>query len=95
MYNEERIYTPWLQKMVANAREMRGVRLWSYVKRYHSDALYAFLESLADGIVELDYRESAGVLEHVVCVKSMKGMLHSTEWRRLGVNANGFMELLT
>jgi len=61
MYNEERIYTPWLQKIVANTREMRGVRLWSYVKRYHSDALYAFLESLADGIVELDYRESAGV----------------------------------
>ncbi len=94
-YNEERVYTQWLDKIVAHVREMKGVRLWSYIKRYHSDALYAVLESLADGIIELDYRETAGILEHVLRVKTMKGMLHPTDWRRLRLNSNGFMELST
>jgi KaiC/GvpD/RAD55 family RecA-like ATPase len=50
---------------------------------------------LADGIIELDYRESAGALEHVLRIKSMKGIPHPTDWRRLRLNANGFMELTT
>jgi KaiC/GvpD/RAD55 family RecA-like ATPase len=57
--------------------------------------MYAYLESLADGIIELDYQENAGVLEHTVRFKIMKGMPHPTGWRRLRVNSKGFMELST
>lgn len=94
-YNEERLFTQWLDRFVAYLRETKGIRLWAFVKRSHSDAMYAYLESVADGIIELDYRENAGVLEHVVRVKSMKGIPHPTDWRRLRLNANGFMELST
>ncbi len=94
-YNDERVYTQWLDRVVPHVREMKGVRLWSWIKRFHSDALYAVLESMADGIVELDYRETAGILEHVLRVKTMRGMLHPTDWRRLRLNSNGFMELST
>lgn len=94
-YNEERAFTQWLDRMVPHAREMNGVRLWSFFKRSHSDTFYAVLESLADGIIELDYRETASVLEHVLRVTSMKGMPHPTDWRKLKVKSNGFMELLT
>ena len=92
-YNEERLFTQWLDRFVAYLRETKGIRLWSFVKRSHSDALYAYLESVADGIVELDYRENAGVLEHLVRVKSMKGMAHPTYWRKLAINSDGFMQL--
>ena len=92
-YNEERVFTQWLDRFVAYLRETKGIRLWAFVKRSHSDAMYAYLESVADGIIELDYRENAGVLEHVVRVKSMKGMPHPTDWRRLTVNSDGSMQL--
>ena len=92
-YNEERLFTQWLDRFVAYLRETKGIRLWAFVKRSHSDAMYAYLESVVDGIIELDYRENAGVLEHVVRVKSMKGMPHPTDWRRLAVNSDGIMQL--
>ncbi len=92
-YNEERVFIQWLDKWVAHFREIKGIRIYSFIKRFHSDALYAYLESVADGIIELDYRENAGVLEHVVRVKSMKGMPHPTDWRRLTVNSDGIMQL--
>lgn len=91
-YNEERVFTQWLDKIVPHLREMKGVRIWSFIKRVHSDALYAVLESLADGIIELDYRETNGNMEHLLRVKSMKGTIHPTDWRRLRLNTSGFME---
>lgn len=94
-YNEERVFTQWFTKIVPHIREMKGIRIWSFNKRVHSDPLYAALESLADGIIELDYREESDVLEHVLRVKSMKGVPHSTKWRKLEVNSNGLMELST
>jgi len=92
-YNEERLFSQWLDRFVPHLRETKGIRLYGFVKRSHSDALYAYLESLADGIIELDYRENAGVLENAVRVKSMKGMPHPTDWRRLTVNSDGIMQL--
>ena len=92
-YNDERVFTQWLDKIVPHVHEMKGVRIWSFNKRIHSDALYAILESLADGIIELDYRESEGGLEHVLRVKSMKGMPHPSDWRRLTMNSDGSMQL--
>jgi KaiC/GvpD/RAD55 family RecA-like ATPase len=94
-YNEERVFTQWVDRIVPQIREMKGVRLWSIFKRFHSDALYAYFESLADGIIELDYREKSDVLEHLLRVKSMKGIPHPTNWQRLRVNSNGLMELST
>lgn len=94
-YNDERAFSRWLGRIVAILREMKGIRLYSFIKRYHSDALYAELESFADGIIELDYREKSGTLEQVLRVKSMKGLPHPTDWRRLKVDSNGLMELLT
>jgi KaiC/GvpD/RAD55 family RecA-like ATPase len=92
-YNEERVFIQWLDRWVAYFREVKGIRLYSFIKHFHSDAMYAYLESVADGIIELDYRENAGVLEHVLRVKSMKGMPHPTTWRKLTVNSDGTMQL--
>jgi KaiC/GvpD/RAD55 family RecA-like ATPase len=92
-YNDERVFTQWLDKIVTHIREMKGVRLWSFIKRVHTDALYAVLESLADGIIELDYRETSDGMEHVLRIKSMKGIPHPTNWRKLSVNSSGLMDL--
>lgn len=92
-YNDERTFMLWFDRLIAGLRQLNGVRLYGFVKRFHSEALYAYLESLADGVIELDYRENAGVLEHFVRIKSMKGMPHPTDWRRLSVNSDGIMQL--
>jgi len=94
-YNDERVFAQWLDRIVPHVREMKGVRLWSFIKRVHTDALYAILESLADGIIELDYRETSDGIEHALRIKSMKGIPHTTSWRRLKVNTSGLMDLST
>jgi KaiC/GvpD/RAD55 family RecA-like ATPase len=92
-YNDERTFMQWFDRMISGLRQLKGVRLYGFTKRSHSEALYAYLESLADGVIELDHRENAGVLEHFVRIKSMKGMSHPSDWRRLLMNPDGRMQL--
>ncbi len=93
-YNDEHAVMQWLDKTFARMRELKGIRLYGFVKRFHSDAFYANLEAMADGIVELDIRERRGRLENAVRLKSMKGIQHPTEWRTLKMANSGFLELI-
>ncbi len=92
-YNEERALMQWLDKTVARMRELRGVRLYGFVKRFQSEAFHANLEAMADGVIELDNQERGGRLENMIRLKGIKGILHSTEWRRLEVAKSGLVEL--
>jgi KaiC/GvpD/RAD55 family RecA-like ATPase len=92
-YNDERSVMQWLDKTVARMREFKGVRLYGFIKHFHSPAFYASLEATTDGVIELDNRERAGKLENCLRVKSIKGMPHPTEWRKLKVASSGLLEL--
>jgi len=92
-YNDERTFMQWFDRLIASLRQLKGVRLYGFVKRFHSEALYANVEALADGVIELDYRERDGKLENLARVKILKGMPHPTEWRSLRVARDGTMEL--
>lgn len=92
-YNDERAFMQWLDKTLARMREYRGIRLYGFVKRFHSDAFYANLEAMADGVIELDNRETGRKLENAIRVKSMKGIHHPTDWRPLKMTKLGLLEL--
>ena len=92
-YNDERSFMQWLDKTLARMRELKGVRLYGFMKRFHTDSFYANLESMADGVIELDIHESGKKLENVIRVRSMKGRQHSTEWRSIKITESGFLEL--
>ncbi len=92
-YNDERAFMQWFDRLVAGLKQLKGIRLYGFVKRFHSEALYANVEGLADGVIELDYREREGKLENVIRLKSLKGMSHPTEWRKLSVGQDGRLEL--
>jgi KaiC/GvpD/RAD55 family RecA-like ATPase len=92
-YNDERSFMQWLDKTLARMREMKGVRLYGFMKRFHTDAFYANLESMADGVIELDLREKRKSLENAIRVRAMKGMQHSTDWRTLKMSPSGFLKL--
>lgn len=92
-YNDERTFMPWFDKVVAGLKEMKGIRLYGFLRGMHSEALYADVEAVADGVIELDYRERNGRLENAIRLKSLKGMPHPTEWRSLSVRENGTLEL--
>jgi len=92
-YNDERSFMQWLDKTIARMRELKGVRLYGFMKRFHTDAFYANLESMADGVIELDIQERGKKLENVIRVRGMKGMPHSTEWRTLKITPSGFLKL--
>lgn len=94
-YNDERAFMQWLDKTIARMRELKGVRLYGFMKRFHSDAFYANLEAMADGVVELDNREKGTQLENVVRLKSIRGVPHPTEWRTLKITKSGLVELVS
>jgi len=92
-YNDERSFMQWLDKTVARMRELKGVRLYGFLKQSHSDAFYANLESMADGVIEINIQESGKGLRNVIRVKSMKGVQHPSEWRTLKITPAGFLTL--
>lgn len=92
-YNDERTFMQWLDKTIARIREFRGIRLYGFIKGFHSDAFYANLQAMADGVIELNVREKEGRLENVIRLKSIRGMQHPTDWRPLTMTKSGFMEL--
>jgi len=94
-YNDERAFMQWLDKTIARMREFKGVRLYCFMKQFHSDAFYANLEAMADGVIELDIREGGKHLENVIRLKSMKGIQHPTDWRTLKITSSGFLELIS
>jgi KaiC/GvpD/RAD55 family RecA-like ATPase len=94
-YNDERTFMQWFDRTAASLRELKGIRLYGFIKRFHSEAFYANIEALADGVIELDYRETGGKLENAIRVKTLKGLAHPTEWRRLRAAQDGSLELLT
>ncbi len=83
----------WLDKTVARMREFRGVRLYGFIKGFHSEGFYANLQGIADGVIELKVREGQEGLENIIRVKSVRGLQHPTEWRRLKMTNSGFLEL--
>jgi len=94
-YNDERAFMQWLDKTIARMRETKGVRLYCFMKHFHTDAFYANLEVMADGVVELDLRESRNRLENAIRLRSMKGIQHPTDWRILNITASGFLQLVS
>lgn len=92
-YNDERTFMQWLDKTIARMREFKGIRLYGFIKGFHSDAFYANLQGIADGVIELNVREREGRLENVIRLKSIRGMQHPTDWRPLRVTDSGFLEL--
>lgn len=92
-YNDEKSFMQWLDKTLARMRELKGVRIYGFMKRFHTDAFYANLEAMADGIIELDNRETGSGLENAIRLKSIKGIPHPTGWRTLKTTPSGFLEL--
>jgi KaiC/GvpD/RAD55 family RecA-like ATPase len=92
-YNDERSFMQWLDKTFARMKELKGVRLYGFVKQSQSDAFYANVESMADGVIELNIHEKGKGLTNAIRVKSMKGMQHPTEWRTLKITPSGFLTL--
>jgi KaiC/GvpD/RAD55 family RecA-like ATPase len=92
-YNDERVFMQWFDKLVAGLKQFKGVRVYGFAKRFHSETLYSNIEALADGVIELDYREKNGRFENAIRVKTMKGFSHPTKWRSLKVLENGYLQL--
>jgi len=92
-YNDERAFMQWLDKTIARMREFKGVRLYCFMKHFHSDAFYANLEAMADGVIELDIRERRESLENIIRVRTIKGTQHPTDWRILKITASGVLKL--
>jgi len=90
-YNDERSVMQWLDKTVARMREARGVRVYGFIKRFHSDTFNANLEAMTDGVIELDIQERRKKLENVLRLKSVKGMQHPTDWRTLRMSRSGLL----
>jgi len=94
-YNDERAFMQWLDKTIGRMREMKGVRLYCFLKHFHSEPFYANLEAMADGVIDLDIHARGKHLENVIRLKNMKGVQHPTEWRTLRITTTGLLKLVS
>ena len=94
-YNDERAFMQWLDKTIGRMREMKGVRLYCFLKHFHSESFYANLEAMADGVIDLDIQVRGNHLENVIRLKSMKGVQHPTDWRTLRITTTGFLKVFS
>jgi len=93
-WNDERAFMQWFDRLIARLRPMKGVRVYGFVKGFHSESFYANIETLADGIIELTLRERNDELQSAIRIKSFKGIPHTTKWRTLKVNSMGQANLV-
>ena len=94
-YNDERAFMQWLDKTIGRMREMKGVRLYCFLKHFHSEPFYANLEAMADGVIDLDIHARGKHLENVIRLKNMKGVQHPTEWRTLRITTTGLLKVVS
>ena len=88
-YNDERPFMQWFDRLIAKVRPMKGIRLYAFVKGFHSESFYSNIEMLADGVVELTLRDRNDKLQNAIRIKSFKGLAHETKWRTLKVDSMG------
>ena len=76
---------------MVKAREL--ILFHSVVTEIASNAFYKQFESLCDGIVDVKSEERQGEMQHYIRVRTLRGKLFDSRWRRLKLMDNGEVAL--
>ncbi len=71
------------------ARTRELILFHSLLGGVFSDSFYRQFESLCEGIIDFKSREEAGEMAHYMRVRTMRGRLCDTRWRRLRLMESG------
>lgn len=89
-YNEEKLIVDlWRTRVIPFIRAGEIVALNSIVPNVASESFHRQFESLSDGIIDFKNREVEDGLEHYVRVRSLRGKVFDSRWRKLILADNG------
>ncbi len=76
------------------ARKRDFLFVHAFMTGVHSGAFYRQFESLADAVIDLRSREFEGHLEHLLRVRTIRGIAADSRWRLLTVTPRGEVRVL-
>ena len=89
-HNRERDVIDFFQTRAFEAARKRGfLFVHSLTTGIHSKAFYREFESLADVVLDFRTREAEGHLEHLLRVRTIRGITSDSRWRLLAVTSRG------
>ncbi len=93
-YGDENTFIDiWRTRGIPYARARELVQLPSLLRGAASDAVFVKFESFADGIIDFKSREEKGEMKHYVRVRTIRGGVCDSQWKRLQVRDNGEVRL--
>ncbi len=93
-YSDENTFIDtWRTKGIPYARARELVQFPSLLRGAVSEAVHAKFESIADGIIDFKTREEKGEMKHYVRVRTIRGGICDSKWKRLQVRDNGEVKL--
>ncbi len=94
-YNRERDVIDFFQTRAFEAARKRDfLFVHGFTLGVHSKSFYRKFESLADVVIDLRSREAEDQLEHIVRVRTIRGMATDSRWRLLVVTPRGQVRVL-
>jgi KaiC/GvpD/RAD55 family RecA-like ATPase len=93
-YNDEKTLIDfWRTRAIPISRTRELAFMHSLVTGTASDSFYKQFEALCDGIIDLKTQESAGQIEHLIRVRTMRGRPYDSRWHKLRLLDNGEVTL--
>lgn len=79
VYNSETDIIRFLQINMARVKQSESIAVWTIGEDIHTSTFYNFLRHLADGIIEMRFKED-GELKRFIRVHTLKSLPHKTDW---------------
>jgi KaiC/GvpD/RAD55 family RecA-like ATPase len=93
-YNDEKTLIDfWRTRAIPISRTRELAFMHSLVTGTASDSFYKQFEALCDGIIDLKTQESAGQIEQLVRVRTMRGRPYDSRWHKLRLLDSGEVAL--
>jgi len=95
-FNEEKPYVEWVASRVTPRQRLRkGATLHGYVRNLHSEWFYKRMETISDGVIDVNVREQEGESKSFLRLRSLRGQPYDGHWHRIDVQPDGGATLAT
>jgi KaiC/GvpD/RAD55 family RecA-like ATPase len=94
-YNDEKTFVDvWRTRNLPQTRVAQAIFMYGLIAGVGSPSVFRQLESVSDGIVDFKTSETeGGQIEHLMRVRTMRGKICDSRWRRLNLNERGNVTL--
>jgi KaiC/GvpD/RAD55 family RecA-like ATPase len=89
-FNDEKSSADYLTgRLYPTVRQKKRILLLPFVRGIHTDWFYKRVESISDGVIDVQLREHEEETKSFLRIRSLKGQPHDSRWHEIEVKPNG------